>query len=50
MTAAETTLTKPQIDALEDMIKRRIDNTGESRKEACEHIRNYLTNGLPLRT
>lgn len=45
-----TELTKEQVDALEGMIKRRVDNTGESRKEACDHIRNYFINGLSLRT
>ena len=44
-----TTLNKEQIDALEDMIQRRVENTGESRKEACEYIKNYLINGFPLR-
>lgn len=33
-----------QLGHLEEMIQRRINNTGETRKEACEHIINYLTN------
>jgi hypothetical protein len=45
-----TTLNKEQIDALEDMIQRRVENTGESRKEACEYIKNYLINGFPFGT
>ena len=35
-------LTKQQIDYLEEMIQRRMENTGESRDESCEHITNYL--------
>ena len=37
------TLTPQQIKAVEDMIARRMDNTGETRKQACDHILNYLT-------
>ena len=42
-------LTKQQIDAIEEMIARRMSNTGESRAEACAHIYNYLTNGTNQR-
>ena len=37
-------LTQEQIDAIEGIIKRRMTNTGESRAEACDHIRNFLLN------
>lgn len=37
-----TIITEQQIKALEDMISRRMENTGESRKEASQHITNYL--------
>ena len=35
-------LTEEQIKAIEGMIARRMDNTNESREEACDHIANYL--------
>ena len=35
-------LTPKQIDAIEGMIKRRIDGLGETRKEASDFIVNYL--------
>jgi len=36
-------LTDQQIDALEDMISRRMENTGEDRETAVWHIRAYLS-------
>lgn len=36
-------LTKEQIDGIEGMISRRIENAGETREQACAHILNYLT-------
>lgn len=42
-----TELNKTQIKALEDMIARRMENTEETRAEACEHIANYLKRALP---
>ena len=39
-------LTQKQIDAIEGMIKRRIDNTDETREEACAHILAYLKRQL----
>jgi hypothetical protein len=42
----DTDLTKEQVAAIEDMIGRRMENTGETREQACEHIANYLTRGL----
>jgi len=38
-----TDLTKKQQDAIEQMIARRIKNTGETRQQACSHILSYLT-------
>lgn len=38
----EATLTTEQIDAIEGMIARRLENTDETREQACEHIANYL--------
>ena len=35
-------LTTKQIDAIEGMIKRRMDGLGETRKEASDFIVNYL--------
>tara|TARA_R110002012_G_scaffold222330_2_gene394167 strand:- start:536 stop:724 length:189 start_codon:yes stop_codon:yes gene_type:complete len=35
-------LTKEQTDAIEGMIKRRMDNAGETRAEASDFIVNYL--------
>ena len=35
-------LTEQQIKLLEDMIQRRITNTGESREQASKHISAYL--------
>ena len=35
-------LTKEQINAIEGMIARRMENTNESREEACNHIASYL--------
>ena len=35
-------LTKEQTDAIEGMIKRRMDGLGETRKEASDFILNYL--------
>ena len=32
------------IEQLEEMIERRMVNTGETRDEACNHILAYLTN------
>jgi hypothetical protein len=37
-----TELTNEQIAALEEMIARRMDNTGETREQACGHIENFL--------
>ncbi len=34
--------TEYQLALLEDMIERRIINTGESREEACIHISKFL--------
>lgn len=39
-------LTQEQIDALEGMIKRRMDNTNETREQACAHIADYLNGKL----
>jgi predicted component of viral defense system (DUF524 family) len=39
----EVSLTDAQIEALEDMINRRIENTGEDRKTAVWNIRSYLS-------
>ena len=36
-------LTDQQIQALEDMITRRMENTGEDRETAVWHIRSYLS-------
>jgi len=38
-----TELTDEQKEAIEQMIARRIENTGETRKQACSHILSYLT-------
>jgi len=38
-----TELNETQIKALEDMISRRMENTQETRKEACEHIAQYIS-------
>jgi hypothetical protein len=38
----EEPLTDAQIEALEDMINRRIENTGEDRETAVWNIRSYL--------
>ena len=35
-------LTQQQIDGIEGMISRRIENAGETREQACAHILNYL--------
>ena len=35
-------LTKEQIDAVEGMVSRRMENTSETREEACAHISDYL--------
>ena len=40
-------LNKTQIKALEDMIARRMEYTEETRAQACDHILNYLRQGLP---
>ena len=40
-------LTQEQIDGIEAMIKRRMDNTDETRAQACDHIANYLRQRLP---
>ena len=39
-------LTEEQIAALEGMISRRMQNTQETRKEACEHIAQYITQSI----
>lgn len=39
-------LTPEQIDALEDMIARRMANTGETRREACTHIARFFEKRL----
>ena len=39
-------LTQEQIDALEDMISRRMENTGEDRETAVYHIRTVLSSML----
>jgi predicted component of viral defense system (DUF524 family) len=39
----EVSLTDAQIEALEDMINRRIENTGEDRETAVWNIRSYLS-------
>ena len=36
--------TEYQLALLEEMIERRMFNTGESRKDACIHISKYLLN------
>jgi ribosomal protein L16/L10AE len=36
-------LTEKQIEALEEMITRRMENTGEDRETACWHIRSYIS-------
>lgn len=36
------TTTHQMIQALEDMVSRRIDNTGETRAEAIAHITKFL--------
>ena len=38
------TLTPQQIKDVEAMIARRMDNTGETRSQACAHILAYITN------
>ena len=38
----DTNLTEEQITAIEEMIDRRMDNTGESREQACKHIADWL--------
>jgi len=40
-------LTQEQIDGIEAMIKRRMDNTDETRAQASDHIVNYLQKLLP---
>ena len=35
-------LNNMQITALEDMIKRRMESTNESREEACDQIANFF--------
>ena len=35
-------LTREQVAALDEMVARRMENTGESRDESCLHITNYL--------
>ena len=35
-------LTQEQIDAIEGLIKRRMDGTGETRAEASDFLLNYL--------
>ena len=35
-------LTEEQIDAIESIIKRRMENTGETRAQASEHISSLL--------
>jgi hypothetical protein len=37
-----TNLTNEQKEALDEMIQRRVTNTGETVKQAKEHILNYL--------
>jgi hypothetical protein len=38
----DTELTNEQIAEIEAMIARRMDNTGETREQACKHIANWL--------
>lgn len=35
-------LSDEQIQILDDMVKRRMENTGESRRDACLHINKFL--------
>jgi hypothetical protein len=37
-----STLAQEQMDILDEMIQRRMDNTGESRDEACDNLANYF--------
>ncbi len=39
-------LTQEQINGIEGMISRRIENAGETREQACSHILNYLQSRL----
>ena len=39
---SNTPETEYQLQLLEEMIQRRIANTGDTREEACQHIENYL--------
>ena len=39
-------LTQEQINAIEDMIARRMENTGEDRETACRHICSYLSSRM----
>tara|TARA_R100000951_G_scaffold107335_1_gene102611 strand:+ start:1131 stop:1295 length:165 start_codon:yes stop_codon:yes gene_type:complete len=43
-------LSKEQMAALDDMVARRMEATGESRKEACFGVANYLSRVLSLMT
>ena len=37
-------LTAEQIEALEGMITRRMESTGQTREQATKHLENYLKN------
>jgi hypothetical protein len=39
-------LSKEVVDAFEGIIQRRIENTNETREQACKHIADYLTRSL----
>ena len=41
-------LTQEQIDSIEAMIKRRMDNANESRAQASDHIISFLKNRFDL--
>ena len=37
-------MNKELLKTLEEMITRRMETTGETRREACRHIENYFKN------
>ncbi len=43
MIMTNTNLDEKLIKEIEAMIERRMLNTGESRSQACDHIRRYIT-------
>ena len=42
------TLTQEQIDALEGVVKRRMENTGETRSQAVDHVCHYFEQVLKV--